>query len=436
MSEFVRKISQKLSKLSPEQLERVIESVNGENKTLSSALESLSTGLVLVDGDFRLIRANKAAERLVPFKKRLSGDKAGESPLWELVDDEYISGFLHKCAAGSKTNVSEEFSLSAGDKTRFITIKIVPLVEKQVNEDGKAFDTTIAGSVITAEDITERTQQEIMLHRMESLAGLTNLAASVAHEIKNPLGAISIHIQLLQKAVRKSREGDGMLPKEKFMEDYLAVINEEIDNLNKIVVDFLFAVRPLQVNMSLSDPDGLLEKIAGFFMPEFESKGVSVVLHLCKAAPRLLIDEKLFRELVINLAQNALAAIEERFAVVPDASGSGTEETGTLLIESCVKDGKYILNIADNGAGMDDKTASKIFEPYYTTKATGTGLGLTMVYKIVKEFKGDIDVKSVKNHGTVFTISLPVPQKETMLLEDKATGVRLLGDTDNERTII
>ncbi|MBQ3801430.1 MAG: two-component sensor histidine kinase, partial [Treponema sp.] len=216
-------------------------------------------------------------------------------------------------------------------------------------------------------------------------------------------------------------------------------INEEIDNLNKIVVDFLFAVRPLQVNMSLSDPDVLIEKIAGFFTPEFESKGVGVVLRLCKASPRLLIDGKLFRELVINLAQNALSAIEERFAAVPADSGCGsgeTEETGTFLIESCVKDGKYILNIADNGAGMDDRTASKIFEPYYTTKATGTGLGLTMVYKIVKEFKGDIDVKSVKNHGTVFTISLPVPQKNTMLLEDKGSGQRLLGDADNERTII
>lgn len=432
MSEFVRKVSQKLSKLSPEQLERVIESMNGENRTLNSTLESLATGLVIVDGDYRYRKSNKAAERLIPFKKRLSGDKIGEFRLWELVDDEYISTFLRNCATEQKTNVSEEFSLSAGDKTRFITMKILPLVEKQANEEGNAFDTTIAGSVITVEDITERTQQEVMLHRMESLAGLTNLAASVAHEIKNPLGAISIHIQLLQKAVRKSREGDGLLPKEKFMEDYLAVINEEIDNLNKIVVDFLFAVRPLQVNMSLSDPDVLIEKIAGFFTPEFESKGVGVVLRLCKASLRLLIDEKLFRELVINLAQNALAAIEERFAAVPADSGTGpdgTEETGTLLIESCVKDGKYILNIADNGAGMDDKTASKIFEPYYTTKATGTGLGLTMVYKIVKEFKGDIDVKSVKNHGTVFTISLPVPQKNTMLLEDKGSGQRLLGGT-------
>ncbi len=418
MSEFVRKVSRKLSKLSPEQLERVIESMNEENRTLNSTLESLLTGLIIVDGDFRYVKSNKAAERLIPFKKRLSGDKTGDVCLWELVDDEYISSFLMHCAKECKTNVSEEFSLSAGDKIRFVTLRIVPLVEKQSSGEGNAFDTTITGSVITVDDITERTQQEVMLHRMESLAGLTNLAASVAHEIKNPLGAISIHIQLLQKAVRKAREGDGALPKEKFMEDYLAVINEEIDNLNKIVVDFLFAVRPLQVNMSLSDPDALLEKIAGFFRPEFDSKGVGVDLRLCKDSPRLFIDEKLFRELVINLAQNALAAMEERFS----------DGSGRLLIESHVKDGKYVLNVADNGAGMDEKTASKIFEPYYTTKATGTGLGLTMVYKIVKEFKGDIDVKSVKGHGTVFTISLPVPQKETMLLEDKAGSVRLLGE--------
>ncbi|MBQ9538453.1 MAG: two-component sensor histidine kinase [Treponema sp.] len=426
MSEFVRKVSRKLSKLSPEQLERVMESVNGENRTLNSTIESLSTGLIIVDADFRFIKSNKAAERLLPFKKRPSGDKAGDLPLWELVDDEYISSFLMLCSNERKTNVSEEFSLSAGDKTRFVTVKIVPLVEKQASGDGNSFDTTITGSVITVEDITERTQQEVMLHRMESLAGLTNLAASVAHEIKNPLGAISIHIQLLQKSVKKSRDGDGMLPKEKFMENYLDVINEEIDSLNKIVVDFLFAVRPLQVNMSLSDPDALIEKFAGFFRPEFDSKGVRVELRLCKDSPRLFIDEKLFRELIINLAQNALAAMEERF-LQPGSDTGG--ESGCLLIESHVKDGKYLLNIADNGAGMDEATVSKIFEPYYTTKATGTGLGLTMVYKIVKEFKGDIDVKSVKGHGTVFSISLPVPQKETMLLENKAGGVKLIGDS-------
>lgn len=433
MSEFIKKVSQKISKISPEQLERFIESLNTENSILNSTIESLSTGLIIVDKDFHYMKSNKAAERYIPFKIRPGEDKKEESRLWEQIDDEYICQFLRKCCEEQKTNVSEEFSVSNSEKVRFINLKLVPLVEKRMKDEGEAFNTTIVGSIITVDDITEQRQQEVILHRMESLAGLTNLAASVAHEIKNPLGAISIHIQLLQRAIKKAREGDGLLPKEKYVEDYLAVVNEEIDNLNKIVVDFLFAVRPLQVNMELADPDALIEKIVAFFKPEFDSKCVHVELKLCKVSRRLLIDEKLFREAIVNLAQNALAAIVERFGDEKKAAGNERDFedkycSGELLIESQVKDDKYILNIADNGSGMDEKTSSKIFEPYYTTKATGTGLGLTMVYKIVKEFKGDIDVKSVKNHGTVFTITLPVPQKESMLLEDKSASRKLLGE--------
>ena len=82
-----------------------------------------------------------------------------------------------------------------------------------------------------------------------------------------------------------------------------------------------------------------------------------------------------------------------------------------------VKSDSFILTVADNGCGMSEETASRIFEPYFTTKTTGTGLGLTMVYKIVKEFSGDIQVKSLLGEGTVFTISLPIPQLERRLLE-------------------
>lgn len=245
------------------------------------------------------------------------------------------------------------------------------------------------------------------MHRMESLKSLTNLAASVAHEIKNPLGAISIHIQLLQKSIKKCREGDGQLPDEKFMEKYLSVVNEEIENLNKIVMDFLFAVRPLKVNMTLSEPDSIIEKSINFFMPEFENCGIEVSVNLQGNGNRLLIDEKLFREIFINIVQNAKAAIL-----------SSKKSNGKLAINSFIKNDHYILTIADNGCGMDEATCSRIFEPYYTTKADGTGLGLTTVYKIVKEFRGEITVNSELDEGTVFTVQIPVPQKETMLLEE------------------
>ncbi len=414
MNDFVKKVSQKIAKLSDEQLERFIDSMNAEKNVLNSIMESLSTGLVIVDQQWCFLQSNKAADRLLPFKKRHAEAKS-DSKIWDLLDEPLICEFLQSCAEKQQSNVKEEFSLEQEDKVRFITVGITSFVQ----------DTKIAGSIITVDDITEKRQQEILLHRMESLASLTNLAASVAHEIKNPLGAISIHIQLLQKAIKKARNGDGMLPAEKFMENYLNVVTEEIDNLNKIVVEFLFAVRPVQATLVLAEPDALIEKFTAFFKPEYDAKSVRVELRLCKASPRLFLDEKLFREVIINLVQNALSAILERFPSQDGDDGAAFQQ-GQLVIESTVKEDKYLLTIADNGAGMDEKTAAKIFEPYYTTKVNGTGLGLTMVYKIIKEFRGNIDVKSVRGHGTAFTIQLPIPQAGTKLLEDRSSAKLLL----------
>ncbi|WP_288507503.1 ATP-binding protein [uncultured Treponema sp.] len=395
MADFVEKASEKITKLSDEQLERLLNTVREENKIYDSIIQSIPSGLVIVDNNWCITKINKSAKRYLHF---FHLHLIKSEPVWNLIADEEVSNFISFCAQKQNTNTSEEFSIvSADDKARFIVVSILPLVR-----DGK-----IAGTIIFIEDITAKRQQEILMHRMESLKSLTNLAASVAHEIKNPLGAISIHIQLLQKSIKKCREGDGQLPDEKFMEKYLSVVNEEIENLNKIVMDFLFAVRPLKVNMTLSEPDSIIEKSINFFMPEFENCGIEVSVNLQGNGNRLLIDEKLFREIFINIVQNAKAAIL-----------SSKKNNGKLAINSFIKNDHYILTIADNGCGMDEATCSRIFEPYYTTKADGTGLGLTTVYKIVKEFRGEITVNSELDEGTVFTVQIPVPQKETMLLEE------------------
>ncbi|MBO4385504.1 MAG: two-component sensor histidine kinase [Treponema sp.] len=419
MKDFVKKVSKKISKLSEAQLASLFEDLNSENDVLNSLVESLSTGLVIVDENYIIMQHNKAAERLIPFVSRQAYSE--QLPVWQLVDDEPLSLFLKSCASEQKTNVSEEFSIASDGGIKFLSVTILPFVQKHWNESADVVETKIAGYIITVDDITQKRQQEILLHRMESLASLTNLAASVAHEIKNPLGAISIHIQLLQRAVKKAREGDGMLPVQKYMENYLDVVNEEIDNLNKIVLDFLFAVRPVQATMTLCSPDSLIEKFSSFFKPEFDAKNVSLELRLSKRNTRLLMDEKLFREVIVNIVQNALAAITQRFSSSAEDMTGGFSH-GELIIESWVKDEHYFLSFADNGSGMDSETSSHIFEPYYTTKSNGTGLGLTTVYKIIKEFRGDIDVKSVLGHGTVFTITLPVPQSGVKLIASKKSA--------------
>ncbi len=422
MKDFVKKASQKIDKLSNEQVEKLIETLSNKNEMLDSVIESLSTGLIILDKEWCVIKANKAANRFLPVKNSLRDPKSIGVFISDLIEEKDIRAFLCKCKTNKESHAQDEFSIASEEKSRFITVTISPLVKKKC----------MCGYIISVDDITEKRQQEILLHRMESLASLTNLAASVAHEIKNPLGAISIHIQLLQRAISKARNHDNMLPEPKFMENYLSVVNEEIDNLNKIVLDFLFAVRPVQANMSLSNPDELVSKFVDFFKPEFEAKRVSLEYNLCNTDNRVLIDEKLFREVITNIMQNGLQAILLKYPVkIQDLSGESAvddeqtnqldiqRERGKLYIKSFVKKDFYYLLISDNGCGMEENVASRIFEPYYTTKANGTGLGLTMVYKIIKEFRGDIDVKSIVNKGTLFTIKLPVPQKGTKLLEQK-----------------
>ncbi|HAC31693.1 MAG TPA: two-component sensor histidine kinase [Treponema sp.] len=411
MQNFSNRVYEKLSKLSKNQIEQLFSELHTENSVLRSIFQSLSTGLVTVDKNCHILEINKAAERLLSINNYSKDDE--DLTLPDYIEDDEILQFFKDCFDKNKTNVSDEFTIkTSGGSVRFIEIFVSSLVQ----------ESSITGSIILIDDVTEKRNQEILLHRMEAMAGLTNIAASVAHEIKNPLGAISIHIQLLQKAIRKKREGDGMLPDKKFTENYLDVVNQEIDRLNKIVVDFLMAVRPVSAQLELVNPNKILTDFVAFITPEFTEKHVKVESEFCPNCPKLLLDEKLFREVIVNLAQNALYAITERFDAFNKSKTLGQVAGGRLGISSLIKDDKFILTFTDNGTGMSEETLSRVFEPYYTTKANGTGLGLAMCYKIIKEFRGDISVTSTVGQGSEFTITLPVPQTTQKLLTHNSSG--------------
>jgi len=400
---YVKRVKQKAEKLSKEQVLSLLEDVVDENESLYSVFESLSTGLLITDDNFRLLRSNTIAESWLPFSERLEDILGSEKPIWEYIEDEDIADYLRRCLEKNITNSSEDFStVTSGGTVRFLTVTIAPLInEGELN-----------GKMILVRDITEKKNQDILLHRMENLANLTNLAAGMAHEIKNPLGAISIHIQLIQKALAKARENQDKLPAKKFVEDHIDVVNEEIEHLNKLVMDFLLAVRPVKAQLELKEPDKLIEGLVSFFKPEFNREGIEVVFRPSDSGKRILLDEKLFRDVIMNISQNSLAALKSKYS-------SG--QTGAkFCISNTVRENKYIITIADNGCGMSEESLSKIFKPYYTTKANGTGLGMTMVYKIIKEFSGEIIVDSEEGKGTAFTITFPIPQKDVKLLSSEA----------------
>ncbi|MCR4954491.1 MAG: PAS domain S-box protein [Treponema sp.] len=409
MRSYVKRVKQKAEKLSKEQVLSLLEGVVDENESLYSVLESLSTGLLIINDDFQLLRYNQIAESWLPFSERLEDILGSDTAIWEYIEDEEISTFLKKCQLKNITNSSEEFStVTSGGSVRFLTVTIAPLInEGELN-----------GKLILVRDITESKNQDILLHRMENLANLTNLAAGMAHEIKNPLGAIGIHIQLIQKALNKARENEDKLPPKKFVEDHIDIVNEEIDHLNKLVMDFLLAVRPVKAQLELKEPDKLLDNLVSFFKPEFNREGIEVIYKASDSGKRILLDEKLFRDVIMNISQNALAALKSKYSAGEnkDTGGETILPGPKFCISNIVKDNKFIITIADNGCGMSEESLAKIFEPYYTTKANGTGLGMTMVYKIVKEFSGEISVDSKLGEGTIFKITFPIPQKDTKLL--------------------
>lgn len=396
MRGYVKRVSQKANKLSVEQLRSLLDDMMEENENLYSILESVSAGLLIVDNNFILQQANTIVESRLSFTIHTDDNKASSVPIWEILEDNDIALFFKNCKEKEITNCSEDFTvMTPGGTVRFLSITMTPLIH-----DGK-----LSGRIFLVMDITENKNQEVRMHRMENMANLTNLAAGMAHEIKNPLGAISIHIQLIQKALNKARENNNELPPKKYVEDHIDIVNEEIDHLNMLVLDFLLAVRPVNAVLELKDPCKIIQNTIDFITPEFQKSKINLNYIPLEKNIKILIDEKLFKDILMNLAQNSLAAIL-----------STKKDSGYFKIICSVKDNKFVMEVIDNGSGMNDETLSKIFEPYYTTKANGTGLGMTMVYKIVKEFSGEIFVQSKENEGTKFTLIFPLPQKDKKLL--------------------
>jgi PAS domain S-box-containing protein len=379
---FIERALAKLPRLKEDQMRSLLYALAEENGRMEAALDSMLDGIVVCDRDHLPIIYNKSAERML----RLTGSDPAERPLWHSVADEDLSEFFRATLEGEETVLDREFGLETKGATRLVAVSVSTLVSQ-----GR-----IEGAIVHMEDITEKRRKEAQLRRAESLASLTTLAAGVAHEIKNPLGSLSIHIQLIRKALHGKNEVE--IP---FLERHLGVVDEEIDRLNKIVVDFLFAVRPMDVQLREADPGELVAGIAEFIKPEAERAGVMVELRLAEGLPRVALDDRLMKQAVLNLVKNALAAMP----------GGGKLRLTAERVEDEVR-----IAVEDSGVGISEADLPKIFEPYFTTKENGTGLGLTITFKIVREHDGEIMVTSHPGQGSAFIINLPIPQKERRLL--------------------
>jgi len=379
MVDFFKRALEKLDKISPDQRRDLLISAVEEINLLENVLDSIDMGILVCDENDNIVMANKCAQRLVPMNY-IEGVKLRTA----ILDEEIILAFQDIIINREKVN-DREIEVEQQGRTRLLTVNVVPLVH----------DKKITGTLIYIEDITEKRRNEARLRRAENLASLTTLAAGVAHEIKNPLGSISIHLQLLQKTLAKIE-----FPEDK-TEKYFDVIKEEIDRLNRIVVDFLFAVRPMNLELREENINDLISQIMEFVKFEMEQSNILCMLELDNNIPKIHIDERYMKQALLNLIKNAQAAM-------PNG--------GVLTVMTNFTDNEIRISICDTGIGISKENLAKIFEPYFTTRETGTGLGLTQVYKIIREHQGEISVDSSPGTGAEFRINLPIPQKVTRML--------------------
>lgn len=248
----------------------------------------------------------------------------------------------------------------------------------------------IAGLIVTFKDLTELKQMEQALKRSDRLAALGELSARMAHEIRNPLAAISGSVQLLAE--------QGELPDHEAK--LLTIVTRESDRLNALITDFLAYARPRPPRMESLDLRHMLDDLRQFLTADQRFRGVRIEL---AGLPLLMVraDRGQMHQVLLNLLHNAAEAMPEG---------------GPVTVETAVeKDGEgnpatALITVADQGSGIDDETMRHLFEPFWTTKTAGSGLGLATVYRIIEGHGGTIRVIRPATGGTRVVVRLPITE--------------------------
>lgn len=374
MRNYFSKAIQKIDKLSHEQISSLMQELSQENASLKRILTCLPDAIVACTRDFLPWYINPSARRYFDITKM--NDK---TPIWKQVMSPVLQKFLQ--SAFQKKQYIKETHICHGEVILSFTI------------DPLAGDGRISGWLITARDVTDIHQETSLRRGNESLEKLANMAAILAHEIRNPLTAISIHLQLIKTYQTQGQQQD--------VDECIRIISEEVQHLNEVTSHYLSTARPIKIHPQPKDICELVKKTASLMRPEIEDSHVTLAVHIPDSHLAVLVDEDLLRLALVNLIRNAL------YAVSPKQG----------MIELCVTDENDIvkISITDNGCGIPLDKQDKIFEPYYTTKENGSGLGLTVVYKVIREHGGSISLLSPVNTtavGTKFTIRLPKQNRD------------------------
>lgn len=332
-------------------------------------MESMADGIITVDMAGKLTAVNDSATRITGLAKSMIGKFYSD-----LLPAQTFHSLLLETLHTGKSFISHEieFPLSSGDT--------VPLsVSTSLLKSGD----TILGAVVVFKDLTERNVFEERVRRVDRLAAVGELAAGVAHEIRNPLAAISGSVQILLAE----------LPPDNPSRQFGDVIIKEVHRLNGIVEDLLYFAKPstnyiMQVNLN-----ELVEETLVLLEPSMKKDLITLEKELDSTIGPVSVDVGLIKQVLVNLLLNAIQALPH--------------QGGRLGVATRSVQGGIEIAISDTGEGMVPENLSRIFDPFFTTKDRGTGLGLAVSSKIIEIHHGHIQVDSKLGQGTTFNVFLP-----------------------------
>ena len=382
---FADKILQHLDKLDNASLQTYLLRLINDKGFLESIFNTIREGIIVIDGNLSIQFVNSACKPMLGISQEDVGKEIAS--FFKMLPWHQLLDKSSRMPSASRREIEIFYP-----EHRFLSFYLMPIADEHKNEQP---DSLLATLIF--QDVTESIHAQEINLETQKVKAITQLAAGVAHELGNPLNSLGIHLQLMQRTIRKMRSNDNT----RALDDFVKTASNEVKRLDSIVKNFLSAVRPVPPSPQPVNIQQLLTAAITFMKNEIVAKRINVDYQSDSALPTIFGDPDQLTQAFFNIIKNAIQAM-------PDG--------GELFI-ICSTDDVYLnIKFIDTGKGISEEEMRQILDPYFTTKSSGTGLGLLIVDRIIRAHGGTLAIEGEPGQGAAFTVSLPLQVRQTRLL--------------------